>query len=97
MIAEELAAGLAEAQSSIVERVKAIETWISLHPDRHAMEDKALNLAFKAYEISHAQLKEDVRGLRESRSVQQAEAGVLERFWPLLLAALMFVVGHFWK
>ena len=49
------------------------------------------------FEKIHSLLENRVTLLEQEANVGTGEKGILEKFWPLLLAILTFVAGHFWK
>ena len=49
------------------------------------------------YRREHTRTADDIRSLRESRSLNTGEKTLLEKIWPLLLALGTGLIGHFWK
>lgn len=49
------------------------------------------------YDRELARSRAEIDNLRQSRDEGIGEKGILEKFWPLLLAAAMFLAGHWWK
>lgn len=49
------------------------------------------------YDRENQHMREEITDLRESRDIGSGEKGLLEKFWPLLLAAAMFIAGHWWR
>jgi hypothetical protein len=60
-------------------------------------EDRADFVKREVYDREHQRICEEIDDLRESRDSTSGEKSLLEKFWPLFLAALMYAVGHFWK
>ena len=49
------------------------------------------------YDREREQSRGELSDLRASRDERTGEKGILEKFWPLLLAAAMFLAGHWWR
>jgi hypothetical protein len=106
-----------DAYPNLAARLSSTETWISLHPQLHVAEGRAVIVAQEAqgkkmielndvrnrfvdkeeYRRDHNRLTAEINNLRASRDTSAGEKGLLDQFWPLLLALAMLAVGHFWK
>ena len=82
-----------------------METTLARHDERIialsgrvAIVDAAMLEGKYPTKIEHDRLAAEVAGLRESRSGNESEKGMVEKLWPLLLAVGSFIAAHIlWK
>ena len=60
-------------------------------------DERGTFVARDVYDLSQQRVRDEITGLRTSRDTSAGKKGLLEQFWPLLLALAMLAVGHFWK
>jgi hypothetical protein len=87
---EDLAVGAAKIATDL--RLKEMN-----YMRRQIEAERGIYITRELYDREHQRIHDEINDLRTSRDTGAGAKGIVEKFWPLFLAALMFLVGHFWK